>query len=420
MRDVAVPAADVVTPNHFELDLLAGRRRPRSRGQGRRRGRAGAGPAGGADDVAGHRRHPRRLRRPAGVGGRPALPGSHAAAGRVGERRRRRDRRAVPRALAAHRLGRRGPRLGRRLGVRPAAAHRGRRIARDPAGRRPGGVRVADAGRSPSTRSDAQRPLRQREGLHRHRRGRLRHRVPHRRRRLHLGGRPVRGHRASPGIDLGGATVLPGLLDVHSHPSMLASLAAPSRACRRRWTRSPGCWTGCAAIPTLGRGDDRWIEGFGFDESGWPEGRKPTRHDLDRVSTTQPVFVRRCDSHSLVCNTRALELAGHHPGHAGPRRRPDRPGRRRRPRRPAGRAARVRPAAGAAARGGFRRRGRTSGRAEHPLPGARHRRRRRPDGHPHHRRAAAALPGRRTCGTAAAGARCTTSGPIWSRPGSQS
>ena len=31
MRDVAVPVADVVTPNHFELDVLSGRRPARSR-----------------------------------------------------------------------------------------------------------------------------------------------------------------------------------------------------------------------------------------------------------------------------------------------------------------------------------------------------------------------------------------------------
>jgi predicted amidohydrolase YtcJ len=112
------------------------------------------------------------------------------------------------------------------------------------------------------------------------------------------------------GIDLGGATVLPGLLDVHSHPSLLASLADAVPCLPPDVDSLAGLVDRLRTSPELGRGDDRWIEGFGFDESGWPEGRKPTRHDLDLVSTTQPVFVRRCDSHSLVCNTRALELAG--------------------------------------------------------------------------------------------------------------
>ena len=75
------PAADIVTPNHFELDLLSGTDDGvAAGGEGRRRGRPGARAPGGADDVAGHRRHPGRRGRPAGLGGRPALPGAHAPA----------------------------------------------------------------------------------------------------------------------------------------------------------------------------------------------------------------------------------------------------------------------------------------------------------------------------------------------------
>jgi predicted amidohydrolase YtcJ len=110
------------------------------------------------------------------------------------------------------------------------------------------------------------------------------------------------------GTDLGGRTVLPGFLDVHSHPSLLASLADAVPCLPPEIDSLAGLLDRLRTAP--GVGGTGWIEGYGFDESGWPEGRKPTRHDLDRVSTTQPVFVRRCDSHSLVCNTRALQLAG--------------------------------------------------------------------------------------------------------------
>ena len=113
-----------------------------------------------------------------------------------------------------------------------------------------------------------------------------------------------------PATELGGATVLPGLLDVHSHPSMLAGLAGAVSCLPPDVDSLAGLLDRMRTHPALGRGADHWIEGFGFDESGYPEGRKPTRHDLDRVSATQAVFVRRCDSHSMVCNTRALELAG--------------------------------------------------------------------------------------------------------------
>jgi predicted amidohydrolase YtcJ len=113
----------------------------------------------------------------------------------------------------------------------------------------------------------------------------------------------------SGGTDLGGRTVVPGFLDVHSHPSLLAELADAVLCLPPEIDSLAGLLDRLRTHADLGR-DDRWIEGYGFDESAWPEGRKPTRHDLDLVSTTQPVFVRRCDSHSLVCNTRALELAG--------------------------------------------------------------------------------------------------------------
>ncbi len=46
MRDVAVPAADVVTPNQFELDLLTGdddHARPTVRRRRRAAGRSGRG-----------------------------------------------------------------------------------------------------------------------------------------------------------------------------------------------------------------------------------------------------------------------------------------------------------------------------------------------------------------------------------------
>ena len=112
----------------------------------------------------------------------------------------------------------------------------------------------------------------------------------------------------SGGTDLGGRTVVPGFLDVHSHPSLLASLADAVPCLPPEIDSLSGLVDRLRTAPGLG--GSGWIEGYGFDESGWPEGRKPTRHDLDQVSATQPVYVRRCDSHSLVCNTRALELAG--------------------------------------------------------------------------------------------------------------
>lgn len=111
-------------------------------------------------------------------------------------------------------------------------------------------------------------------------------------------------------VDLGGATVIPGLLDVHTHPAMMSTLVN-AVSCLPPAVRSLDALVAALrSSPAAEQGPDVWIEGFGYDEADYPEGRQPTRHDLDRISTTQPVFVRRCDGHTGVANTRALELAG--------------------------------------------------------------------------------------------------------------
>ena len=84
MREHAVPAADVITPNQFELDHLTGR---------------------GARDLGAYRRHARRLSRPGGIRRERSLPAAHAFAARRCERRRRCHRRPVFRALPQHRRG---------------------------------------------------------------------------------------------------------------------------------------------------------------------------------------------------------------------------------------------------------------------------------------------------------------------------
>lgn len=115
---------------------------------------------------------------------------------------------------------------------------------------------------------------------------------------------------ANDAVDLGGRTVLPGLLDSHTHPALLAGTAAAVECF------PPAVTSADELVETLQRhaatvaGPDAWVLGRGFDDTKFPEGRMPTASDLDRIDTDRPVLVWRCDAHSAVCNSRALEIAG--------------------------------------------------------------------------------------------------------------
>lgn len=109
-------------------------------------------------------------------------------------------------------------------------------------------------------------------------------------------------------VDLGDATVLPGLLDVHTHATYIAMTATAVPCTVPVVTDIPSMIEALRQHPNAGK--QGWIEGWGYDESKLAEGRTPTRHDLDKVSTEQPVYVLRSDCHSGICNTKALEIAG--------------------------------------------------------------------------------------------------------------
>lgn len=109
-------------------------------------------------------------------------------------------------------------------------------------------------------------------------------------------------------IDMRGAFVMPAFIDAHAHPDGLA-MTMGAAACTPPTVRS---------IPELqsalrkmaAKNPEGWIEGWGYDESLLAEGRTPLKGDLDQVSADRPVFIRRSDYHSVVVNSKALEMAG--------------------------------------------------------------------------------------------------------------
>lgn len=108
-------------------------------------------------------------------------------------------------------------------------------------------------------------------------------------------------------VELGGRTVIPGLIDTHLHQFLAAqngpavqllgarSVADVQKAIADRVSRTPpGEWV---------------IASSGWHESILEEGRMPTRHELDPVSPNNPVFIPR-GGHVVTVNSKALELAG--------------------------------------------------------------------------------------------------------------
>ena len=108
-------------------------------------------------------------------------------------------------------------------------------------------------------------------------------------------------------VDLRGATMFPGFTDGHAHLRGIgeremtlnldsAGSLAEAMAQLTAWAEAhPG---------------ERVIWGRGWIETHWPEGRTPTRADLDAAAPGRAVALVRADGHALVASSAALDLAG--------------------------------------------------------------------------------------------------------------
>ncbi|KGM11724.1 amidohydrolase [Cellulomonas carbonis] len=111
-------------------------------------------------------------------------------------------------------------------------------------------------------------------------------------------------------VDLDGALVTPAFVDAHVHlletglalgtvdlgvGAGVRSLADALDLVAAAARRTEG------GVPVLGHG---------WDETAWPEGRPPTRAELDRASGGAPVHLMRVDVHSAVVSTAMAHDAG--------------------------------------------------------------------------------------------------------------
>ena len=106
-----------------------------------------------------------------------------------------------------------------------------------------------------------------------------------------------------------GRTVLPGFIDPHLH-----LFAWTSRYCGADLSAARSIAEIQsqlqARLTTLGSQD--WLRGYGYDEFFLHEKRHPNRHDLDAISTEQPIILRHRTGHAAVLNGEALRQVGIH------------------------------------------------------------------------------------------------------------
>ncbi|MCA1856879.1 amidohydrolase [Massilia oculi] len=108
-------------------------------------------------------------------------------------------------------------------------------------------------------------------------------------------------------VDMGGRTVLPGLIDAHGH---VFGLGQQLTQLDLSATTSLAAATGAIAAYAKANAGHAWIRGRGWNQENWKLGRFPTAAELDAVVSDRPVWLERVDGHAGWANSRTLALAG--------------------------------------------------------------------------------------------------------------
>ena len=110
-------------------------------------------------------------------------------------------------------------------------------------------------------------------------------------------------------IDLDGRTVLPGFIDPHNHLAFTgAELASVD-------VRYPGVASIADLVARIAEVAERtpdgtWIRAVGVNPEQFPDGRLPTRWDIDQATRVHPVLVQHMSGHHALANSLALEKRG--------------------------------------------------------------------------------------------------------------
>lgn len=110
-------------------------------------------------------------------------------------------------------------------------------------------------------------------------------------------------------VDLHGKTVIPGFVDAHMHPLMLADYSKQIACIPPKINSIKDLISAISeAAEEIKQGE--WILGWGYDEGKYEERRFPYRYDLDKAAPSNPVLLVRSCEHIRCVNSKALEIAG--------------------------------------------------------------------------------------------------------------
>lgn len=107
--------------------------------------------------------------------------------------------------------------------------------------------------------------------------------------------------------DMGGKTLLPGLIDAHGH---IFSLGNSARQLSLRDTRTLAEAQAAIAAYAKANPASPWLLGGEWNQANWKLGRFPTAAEIDAVVADKPVWLERVDGHAGWANSAALKLAG--------------------------------------------------------------------------------------------------------------
>ena len=107
-------------------------------------------------------------------------------------------------------------------------------------------------------------------------------------------------------LDLGGRTVIPGMVDAHAH---LLGLGQSLQMVNLVGAKSYDEVIARVVSRAKGIPAGQWILGNGWDQNQWGDTRFPSHEALTRALPNNPVYLTRVDGHAVLANAAAMRAA---------------------------------------------------------------------------------------------------------------